>query len=71
MTVPEKRLRIMDLLFEVSDPNFKQFFDFDSYDMLDEKIEVLEKLASGTPPAEIPNYYKVQEKYPKDSEIWD
>ncbi len=41
-----------------------------SFDMLDDKIEVLEALKSGTPPAEIPKYYDVLENYPKN-EMWD
>lgn len=71
MDNPEKKIRILDLLFEIDDVVFKQFFDIDSEEMIDEKIEVLEKLASGVVPADIPNYYKVLELYPKEGEIWD
>lgn len=71
MDNPEKKIRILDLLFEVDDHIFKQFFDIDSEDMLDEKIAVLEKLADGVAPADIPDYYKVLELYPKEGEIWD
>ena len=39
--------------------------------MIDKKIDVLEKLASGVVPADIPDYYEVLELYPKDGEMWD
>lgn len=71
MTVIEKKIKIMHLLFEIDDSIFKKFFDIDSEEMLDEKINVLEKLASGVVPADIPDYYKVLELYPKSGEIWD
>lgn len=71
MNSAEKKIRIMDLLFEVDDAIFKQFFDIESDEMLDKKIEVLEKLASGVVPADIPEYYDVLELYPKDNEMWD
>lgn len=71
MTDAEKVIRIMDLLFEIDDVVFKKFFDIESTEMLDKKISVLEKLASGTVPADIPEYYEVLELYPKQGEIWD
>lgn len=71
MTDAEKVIRIMDLLFEIDDTVFKKFFDIESTEMLDKKIEVLEKLSNGTVPAEIPEYYEVLELYPKQGEIWD
>lgn len=68
----EKHLKINRLLIEVSDLIVNRFFDSDSDEMLDEKIEVLEKLKRGIPPADIPNYYKILELYPKDDEsTWD
>ncbi|MFR7544787.1 MAG: hypothetical protein ACLUWN_02425 [Clostridia bacterium] len=68
----EKHLEINNLLIEVSDLLVNKFFDSDSDEMLDEKIEVLEKLKEGIPPANIPNYYKILELYPKNNEeIWD
>ena len=71
MNSAEKKIRIMDLLFEIDDTVFKQFFDIESDEMLDKKIDVLEKLASGLVPADIPDYYEVLELYPKDGEMWD
>lgn len=71
-TVIEKHLKINRLLIEVSDLMVNKFFDLDSDEMLDEKIEVLEKLKKGIPPADIPNYYKILELYPqKNDEMWD
>ena len=68
----EKHLKINNLLIEVSDLLVNKFFDSDSNEMLDEKIEVLEKLKKCIPPANIPNYYQVLELYPKNNEeIWD
>ena len=66
----KKKLKIMDLLFEIDDPIFKQFFDLESDKMLDEKIEVLTALKSGKPLSEIPNYYGVLELY-NDKTMWD
>lgn len=68
----EKHLKINNLLIEVSDLLVNKFFDSDSDKMLNEKIEVLEKLKKGIPPANISNYYKILELYPKNNEeIWD
>lgn len=67
----EKHLKIMELLEGVYDILIDKFFDLDSDKMLDEKIEVLTALKEGKTPAEIPNYYKILELYPKDEEIWD
>ena len=66
----KKKLKIMDLLFEVDDALFKQFFDVESDKMLDEKIEVLTALSKGVLPADIPKYYNVLELYPHN-EMWD
>lgn len=66
----KKHEKVWDLLIGVSDLLVEKFFNTDSFAMLDDKIEVLEALKSGTPPAEIPKYYDVLENYPKN-EIWD
>ena len=67
----EKHLKIMELLEGVYDILIDKFFDLDSDKMLDEKIEVLTALKEGKTTAEIQNYYKILELYPKDEEIWD
>lgn len=71
MTFIDKKVKIMELLFEIDDAIFKRFFDEESNEMLDKKIRVLEQLSKGVVPADIPEYYEVLELYPKDKEIWD
>lgn len=71
MTFIDKKVKIMELLFEIDDAIFKRFFDEESNEMLDKKIKVLEQLSKGVVPADIPEYYEVLELYPKDKEMWD
>ncbi len=70
MTDIEKKIKIMDLLLEVNCYEVDKFFDVDSEEMLDEKIEVLTALKNGKTIAEIPKFYDVLELMPKN-EIWD
>lgn len=68
----KKKARIMDLLFEVVGIyEVDNFFDMESDEMLDEKIEVLTALKDGKTIAEIPNFYDILELYPKNGEMWD
>lgn len=70
----EKRLKINELLFQVHFPPFEQFFDLDSDELLDEKIEVLTALKDGKPIKDIPKFYDILELYPRDENIdvhWD
>ena len=68
----EKLVKIRELLFEVDDLLVHNFFDVDSEELLDEKIEVLTKLKNGITPDKIDNYYKILKLYPKDeNQIWD
>lgn len=71
MFEPDKKVRIMDLLFEIDDDIFKRFFDIESDKMLDKKITVLEKLKKGIVPADIPEYYEVLELMDDNPEHWD
>lgn len=67
----EKHLKINDLypyLFEV--PMLANYFDDESDEMLDEKIQVLEALKDGKNISEIPNFYDVFELLPKEG-LWD
>lgn len=66
----KKKSEIMDLLFEVNCYEIDKFFDVDSDEMLDEKIEVLKALKSEKPIAEIPKFYDILELMPKEG-IWD
>lgn len=67
----EKTVKIYELLANVDDEFVNKFFDTESEELLDEKIEVLTALANGKTPNEITKYYEVLELYPKDGEIWD
>lgn len=71
MSKTEKLLQINKLYVLITDELFLNFFDINSESMLDEKIEVMKKLANGVSPIDIKNYYKVLELYPKDNNVWD
>lgn len=70
VTNEEKYMKIADLLPQVSDPVVHRFFDLESEELLDEKIEVLTALLKGKPPNEIPEYYKILEKM-DNTQHWD
>lgn len=66
----EKKIQIMDLLsYAINIPEMK-YFNLDSDELLDEKIEVLTQIKEGKTIAEIPNFYKVLEDLPED-DMWD
>lgn len=66
----EKKIQIMDLLScAIGIPEMK-YFNLDSDELLDEKIEVLTQIKEGKTIAEIPNFYKVLEDLPED-DMWD
>lgn len=66
----EKKIQIMDLLpYAICIPEMK-YFNLDSDELLDEKIEVLTQIKEGKTIAEIPNFYKVLEDLPED-DMWD
>lgn len=69
----EKMIKIMNLYVDVmiEDRIVAKFFDLDSTENLDLKIEVLTKLKNGVPPKDIPEYYSILEKYPADDAMWD
>ena len=68
----EKYVNVRKLFFEVDFPPMMiQFFDLDSDELLDEKIEVLTALKEGKQISEIPNFYDILELYPKDGKHWD
>lgn len=71
--IEEKKIKIMMLLSngKVYNDFIRRFFDIDSDEMLDEKIQVLTDLANGKKMGEIPNFYNILELYPKDGEMWD
>lgn len=65
-----KKERIRDLMFDVYEPEMR-YFNLDSNELLDEKIEVLEALKAGKTIKDIPNFYKILELLPEDGQIWD
>lgn len=67
----EKKNIIQGLLVKINDPLFHKFFDEDSNELLDKKIDVLNKLFNGKTPNEIEHYYDVLELYPKEGVMWD
>lgn len=68
----QKGVKMRELFSAVDfPPTLVQFFDLDSDELLDEKIEVLTALKEGHPISEIPNFYKILELYPKEGEHWD
>ena len=67
----EKHMKINELypyLAEV--PMFMKYFDSESDQMLDEKIQVLEALKEGKNIKDIPHFYEVFELLPEEG-IWD
>ncbi len=69
----DKKMKISMLLVNTSDYLVYRFFDEESDEMLDLKLDVLSKLANGKR-SEVSNedYYKILELYPEDESIlWD
>lgn len=68
----EKGVKVRQLFSEVIfPPQLEQFFDFNSDELLDEKIEVLTALKEGKSISEIPKFYDILELYPRDNRRWD
>ena len=67
----EKILQIHELIMDVDDVLVSQFFDLESEELLDTKINVLTQLKNGVPPTDIPEYYSILELYPEDGQMWD
>ena len=64
----DKKGVIIGLLMQINDPALLEFFDIDSNEMLDEKIEILQRCVNGENIMEIGT--QILEKMPK-SGIWD
>ena len=65
----EKSVILHQLYFEVEfPPMLSLFFDLDSDELLDEKIEVLTALKNGKQIVDIPNFYDILELYPKGND---
>lgn len=65
-----KKEHVFDLLLAVNDDLVRKYFDDDSDEMLDDKIEVLTSIKEGKPITDIPKYYDILELLP-ESGIWD
>lgn len=71
MSKEEKLMKIMRLLsYAISIPEMV-YFDVDSEELLDEKIEVLEQIKDGKKIQDIPHFYEVLEKLPGKGSLWD
>ena len=67
----EKQMAILDLLDEVVVPNpLMNYFDYDSLELLDKKIEVLQRLKDGESIDDIDGGYLVFELLP-EGQHWD
>ena len=65
----EKLLKVAELLaYSFGVPEMK-YFNVESEELLDEKIEVLTQIKEGKSIEEIPNFYKILEDLPED--MWD
>lgn len=64
----DKKGKIIDLLMQINDPILLEFFDIESDEMLDEKIEILQRCANGENIMEIGIH--ILEKMPENG-IWD
>ena len=64
----DKKGVIIDLLMQINDPILLEFFDIESDEMLDEKIEILKRCANGENIMEIGIH--ILEKMP-NGERWD
>ena len=64
----DKKGIIIRLLMQINEPVLLEFFDIESNEMLDEKIEILQRCANGENIMEIGLH--ILEKMPKDG-IWD
>lgn len=69
MNKEEKKKKIKTLFDQVNDYFIKEYFDVDSDNDLDVKIEVLEDLLAGKKPYEIARYDDVLEKYPEHEQF--
>jgi hypothetical protein len=69
VSVEEKKVKIFDLLSSAIGIPEMRYFNVDSDEMLDDKIEVLTQLKEGKPISEIPNFYEILEDLPEN--LWD
>ena len=70
-----KREKLFELYQKINSPFIISHFDIDSDELLDQKIEILQRVVDGQNIQDIENYLEILEKYPKQSEnrkvFWD
>jgi hypothetical protein len=65
-----KKFIVDELHIEIHD-DLMRYFDFESYELLDLKIEVMTAVKDGKVPADIPRYYEIFELLPPEGQVWD
>lgn len=66
----DKRIELTRLFLRVDLGPLERYFDFDSTELLDEKIRVLSERIDGKTIGEIEGFYDIFELLPKEG-IWD
>lgn len=68
----DKKSKLMELCYAALPAMMVKFFDADSDENLDEKLEVLTRLADRTITLDdVPDLKKILELMPDDGQIWD
>lgn len=67
----DKYNRLLNAVIQCDDYMVRRFFDLENEQNIDFKIEVLEKVNSGTPLMQIDGWEKILDKLPPDGEMWD
>lgn len=66
-----KQIKILRLMADAAKEPLLKFFDIDSKERLDEKIEMLTALKEGKTISEIPNFWDLLELMPSNGGMWD
>lgn len=67
----EMRFEIEDLVFGGVLGNYEPFFDLESDENMERKLEILRGLKNGKAPADFDDFYDILELYPMNGEMWD
>ena len=68
MELAQKKDKIAMLVFRARKPFIFQYFDFESNENLDKKLDVLERLIAGEEIDVIDGFWDILELYPKENE---
>ncbi len=63
----EKETKLFELIWQTGNELVERFMNDENGKMLDEKIEVCQRLIDGDAPDDIPNFYDVLDDMPKDT----